>query len=85
MAPAPPVVKQGPTSPTPEPDENHVFRKIVVGFSLAALFVRFGVVPELIAVLTGVNTYLLYFTAGPAILATMLSGGLRRTFRLRAS
>jgi O-antigen ligase len=85
VAPAPPIVKPAPTNPTPDPDENHVFRKIVVGFSLAALFVRFGVLPELIAVLTGVNTYLLYFTAGPAILATILSGGWRRTFRLRAS
>lgn len=85
MAQPPPVVKQASPSPSADRDDNHVFRKIVVGFSLAALFVRFGVLPELIAVLTGANTYLLYITAGPALLATLLSGGLRRTFRLRAS
>jgi hypothetical protein len=70
--------------PRADPDDTHQLRKLVVYFSLAALFVRFGVVPELLAYITGVNTYLLYVTVVPAVAATILSGGLRRTFRERA-
>jgi O-antigen ligase len=80
----PPVLKPSAAGPRVDSDETHVFRKIVVGFSLAVLFVRFTVLPEVVAYITGVDTYLLYVTAVPAIAACLLSGGLRRTFRLRA-
>ncbi len=85
---APPVVPllafEQPAPPRANADETHPFRKIVVAFSLAALFVRFGVLPEVIFYITGVNTYLLYITVVPAIAASLLSGGLKQTFRQRA-
>ncbi len=70
--------------PPGDPDEVHQFRKLVVYFGLAALFVRFAVLPEVLAYITGFDTYLLYVTVPPAIVATILSGGLQRTFRQRA-
>jgi O-antigen ligase len=79
-----PALKPAPPAPPVNPDDTHVFRNIVVGFSLAALFVRFGGLPEVIAYATHVNTYLLYVTALPAFAISLLSGGLRRTLRLRA-
>jgi O-antigen ligase len=85
---APPVVPllafEQPAPPRANADETHPFRKIVVAFSLAALFVRFGVLPEVIFYITGVNTYLLYITVVPAIAASLLSGGLKQTFSQRA-
>ena len=69
----------------PDPDTNNPFRKIALFFGLAALFVRFSVLPELIAYVTGVNTYLLYVTAFPALVACIFSGGVQRTFRAKAT
>lgn len=60
------------------------YRKVVVAFGLAALLVRFGVLPEVIYYITGVNTYLLYITVIPAIIASLVSGGWKQTFTLRA-
>jgi O-antigen ligase len=60
-------------------------RKISFYFCLAALFLRLGVVPELILYLTHINTYLLYLVAPLAIVSTLLKGGVRRTFQARAS
>jgi O-antigen ligase len=80
----PPIAAAKPAGPPPAPDEAHPLRKLALYFSLAALFVRFGVLPEVIASITGVNTYLLYVTALPAIVALLFSGSLRRTFSQRA-
>jgi O-antigen ligase len=40
-------------------------------------------VHELITYFTGFNTYILYLVGPPALLGVLLTGGLRRTFRLR--
>lgn len=85
---APPPV-QAPVPPRTDPNKTDPYKgeevsKLVFCFALAALFVRFGVLPEVIAYVTGVNTYLLYVTALPAIVAILLSGGLRRVLRQRA-
>jgi O-antigen ligase len=65
--------------------ETEPIRKISFYFCLAALFLRLGVVPELILYVTHVNTYLLYLVAPLAIVSTLLKGGVRRAFQSRAS
>jgi len=49
------------------------------------LFLRMGVIPELIASITGVNLYLLYIFGPPAILGALLTGAVQRTFRYKAA
>jgi O-antigen ligase len=78
----------GSFGPAPEARDNwedHSLRKIFFNFALAALFLRLSVIPELIASLTGADTYLLYLVAPPALIGTLLMGGLGRTFRARAA
>lgn len=70
-----------PTDSAVDQDIERPFRKIAFYFGLAALVVRFGVLPEVLYTITGVNTYLLYLTVAPATAACILTGGLRRTFR----
>ncbi len=83
---APPLAATRAASlPRVDPDESNQFRKLVVYFGLATLFVRFSVLSELIAYTTGLNTYLLYVTLPPAFVAMLATGGLRRTFRQRAA
>ncbi len=65
--------------------ETHPVRKISLYFCLATLFLRLSVLPELIAYITHVNTYLLYLTAPPAILSALLMGSVQRTFQARAA
>ncbi|MGA2150461.1 MAG: O-antigen ligase family protein [Bryobacteraceae bacterium] len=65
--------------------EAEPIRKISFYFCLAALFLRLSVLPELIAYVTHVNTYLLYLVAPLAIVSTLLKGGVQRTFQSRAS
>jgi len=81
---APVAVGQAPLS-FDDAWEIEPVRKISFYFCLAALFLRLGVVPELILYLTHVNTYLLYVVAPLAIVSTLLKGGVRRTFQARAS
>jgi len=64
--------------------ETHPIRKLSLYFCLAALFLRLSVLPEVILYVTHVNTYLLYLVAPPAILSTLLMGGVRRTLQARA-
>jgi O-antigen ligase len=65
--------------------ESHPVRKLSLYFCLATLFLRLSVLPELIAYITHVNTYLLYLAAPPAILSALLMGSVRRTFQARAA
>jgi len=79
------VVREAPPAPMSsaprDPWESHILRRLFLYFALATLFVRLTTLPEVIAYLTNTNTYLLYFVAPPAILGTILMGGIRRTFR----
>jgi O-Antigen ligase len=68
-----------------DPFQFNPLRKLSFYFGMAVLFVRLGVLPEVIYVMTGVNTYLLYLVTPPAIIGALLTGGLRRTFRQRAA
>jgi len=51
----------------------------------ALVFLRFSALPEIIAALTGVDTYLLYIFAPGAALAIVASGGIHRVFRARST
>ena len=66
-------------------DETSQIRKLAFFAALVLTFIRFGVIPELLYVVTGTNTYLLYVFGPPALLGCLLTGGLRRTFRSRAA
>ena len=48
--------------------------------ALAMLFTRMSVLPELAATITGVNLYLLYLVAPPAIIGCIMTGGFGRAF-----
>src|SRR4051794_37366816 len=52
-------------------------------FALAFVFVRFSFVHEAIDAVFGVKTYLLYLFGPPALAGLILTGGLRRCFRMR--
>src|SRR5690242_6161567 len=67
-----------------DPQTSSAVRKIALGFGLALIYVRFAVLPEFLFYFTGVNTYLLYLLAPPAVLGLLFTGGLRRTLRARA-
>src|SRR5689334_4664814 len=91
VAPAPlaatPVLGNARTSSSQIGDraDNVPFRRLAFWFGLALTFALFSVLPELILYNTGVNTYFLYLVGPPAILGTLMTGGIRRTFRYRAS
>ena len=74
---------------TEQVDEQNPFREKIrsLGFkcAVALVFVRFSALPEVIAFITGVNTYIIYLFGPIVILALIFSGGLRRTFQERAA
>ena len=48
-------------------------RKLAFYFGLAFVFVVFGVLPELMYYITGMNTYLIYWVAPAAILGAVIN------------
>ncbi len=68
---------------TTEPDTTG-FRTLAFKAGLGMLFVRFAGLPELLAALLHVNTYLLYLVGPPSILGACVTGGIGRTLRNRA-
>ena len=60
-------------------------RKMGLLAAYAFFFLRFTDLSTIIATKTGSSNYLLYFAAFPALLGLLLSGGLRRAFRLKTS
>jgi O-antigen ligase len=71
-------------TPTTE-SETTGFRKLAFKAGLGMLFVRFAGLPELLAALLHVNTYLLYLVGPPSILGALVTGGIGRTLRHRAA
>lgn len=65
--------------------QSNPLRKVAFYFGLGLFFVQFAVLPELIYYITGANTYLLYFFFPAAVIGAVITGGLRRTLRFRAS
>jgi putative inorganic carbon (hco3(-)) transporter len=81
-----PVPPAAPKTPAPEDRfEEHPFRRFFLYCALATLFVQLSVLPEVIAYVTNTNTYILYLVAPPALAGVVLMGGIRRTFRAKAS
>jgi O-antigen ligase len=56
-------------------------RRFVFYCALVLVFLRFSYLPETIAYLTGINTYLLYIFGPLALIGVIAFGGLERTFR----
>lgn len=71
--------------PAPELTGDHPLRKVAFYSSLALLLLRVGALSEIIASVTGINTYLLYLAGPPAIFGALLTGGIGRTFRHKAA
>src|ERR1700733_5809508 len=70
--------------PVPEAVQSG-FQRLAFRASLAMLFVRLAGLPELLASLLHVDTYLLYIVGPPAILGAFVTGGVARTFKHRAA
>jgi O-antigen ligase len=67
-----------------EADRNNPLRKKLFYFALAAIFIRFSVIHEALAVALNLNLYLLYFVMPPTILGFIVTGGIRRTLQARS-
>ena len=61
------------------------FRIFALYAGLAMLFVRITVLPELLASLLHVNTYLLYVVGPPALVGALITGAIGRTLRHRSA
>jgi O-antigen ligase len=68
-----------------ESDVANPLRRFTFYFALAAIYIRFSVVHEMLAVLLNLNLYLLYIVLPPAILGIVATGGIRRTYAARSS
>src|SRR5579872_6658509 len=86
---APLPLKPSPLGPAARPlvqeEPTSTVRTVTFYFGLAFIFVVFGVLPELVYYVTGINIYLIYWVAPAAILGAVINGGLRRTFQSRAA
>jgi hypothetical protein len=60
-----------------------LLRRFTLYLGLAFVFVRFSFIHEIIVDQLGVRTYLPWIVGLPAILGTVLTGGIRRTIRQR--
>jgi O-antigen ligase len=61
------------------------FQRLAFRAGLAMIFVRLAGLPDLLATLLHVDTYLLYLVGPPAIIGAIVTGGVARTFRHRAA
>src|SRR5689334_8009609 len=66
-----------------DPEEHLAFRRVSLFAGLILLFMRVGNIQQLQTYLVGFNLPLLYIIAVPAIIGTVLCGGIRRVFRAR--
>ncbi|MCU1336621.1 MAG: hypothetical protein JWO19_2202 [Bryobacterales bacterium] len=82
---ASPSIARAGTPVHEDPQQTNPLRRLAFCFGLAFVFTVFGVVPELMFKITGMNTYVIYWVAPAAILGTFCTGGIRRTFQHRAS
>jgi O-antigen ligase len=68
-----------------ETDLANPLRRFTFYFALAAIYIRFSVIHEALAVYFNLNLYLLYFVMPPVIVGVILSGGIRRTWAARTA
>src|SRR4051794_17916939 len=62
---------------------SNPFRRFAFYLALCLVFLRFSMLHEVLTYFTGRNTYILYVFGPPAILGTLLCGGVARTMRGR--
>ena len=62
-------------------EKDSIVRRFAYFMALAYIFIRLSMIHEIAAFRFGFRTFLPWLAGGPAILAMILSGGLRRTFR----
>jgi O-antigen ligase len=79
-SPPAPAVIFAPPSATPV-EKYNPSHKLTFRAGLGFIFVRIAVLPELIASVLHVNTYLLYLVGPPALFGTAFGGGITRTLR----
>ncbi len=60
-------------------------RKLSFYFGLAFVFVVFGMLPELLTYVLGMNTYVIYLVAPGALLGALETGGVLRTLKYGAA
>jgi O-antigen ligase len=60
-------------------------RRLAFYAAVAYVFLRFSMLHELVSFTLGFNSYILYLVGPPAFLGVLLTGGLRRAFRLRTA
>lgn len=73
-----------PAAVEPLPEEVGSLRVVAFYAALAMLYARFAILPEIMSVLTGANTYLLYLVGPPAILGCLITGGFGLALRSKA-
>ncbi|MDE3195005.1 MAG: O-antigen ligase family protein [Acidobacteriota bacterium] len=80
----PAAVYAPPQIPLPAAAEDvSGIRKIAFYACLAMVFARFAILPEIMVLLTGANTYILYLVGPPAILGCLVTGGFIKSLRAR--
>ncbi len=75
-----PVITEDLPGYLPTKGELDPTRVLAFKCAVAMLFTRMSVLPELAATITGVNLYLLYLVAPPAIIGCIMTGGFGRAF-----
>jgi O-antigen ligase len=74
-------VKIAPILPPAPVEDNNPVRRFAYLSGLAMVVLMFGMVAELLAYISGTNTYVLYLVGPFAYLGVMLTGGVGRTLR----
>ena len=69
----------------PAAQEVDSMRRLAFYAGVAMIFVRMSVLPEMMAYLTGANTYILYLVGPPALIGLLISGGFVRSFQSRVA
>lgn len=83
----PPAARSAPgvsvTDPRWDPELNNVVHRVGFYAVLGLIFLRYSLLHEVLASVTGTDTYILYIFAIPAAVALVSSGGVRRTLAAR--
>ncbi len=77
--------RTAPSLNTPQQEQVSSVRRIAFYAAVAMIFARMSVTPEILAYLTGTNTYVLYLVGPLALIGVLVSGGIGRAFRSKVS
>lgn len=78
-----PVAHANNEDPRWRADKDNLLRRFAFFMAVAFVFVRFSMIHEILTFHFGITAYLPWIFGVPAILGMLLSGGIRRTFRLK--